>query len=140
MFTKAIKYKDFNDNEVTENAYFNLSKSELMELEFSQQGGFETFLKRIIETNDNPELFKLFKSIILMSYGRKSDDGKRFVKTQELRDEFEQSPAFGELLMEIIMDPEESMAAFIKGVMPADFVPAEVLAQPKPQLPPPPST
>ena len=75
-----------------------------------------------------------------MSYGRKSDDGKRFVKIQELRDEFEQSPAFGELLMEIIMDPEESMAAFIKGVMPADFVPAEVLAQPKQQLPPPPST
>lgn len=120
MLVKTIKYTDYNGEEREEKFYFNLSKAELLEMANSVKGGLDVYLDRIIESNDNPEIMNYFKEIILKSIGRKSDDGKRFIKNQEIRDEFEQSEAYSELLWELC-GASEAAGKFINGLMPKNF-------------------
>lgn len=121
MLKKTVTYEDFNGATVTEDLYFNLTKSELTNLQLSKEGGFDTYIQRIVDAKDAPELAKAFRGIILMSYGEKSADGKRFIKLasdgHKLADDFSQSAAFDELYMELITD-DKAAAAFINGVVP----------------------
>lgn len=116
MFKKLIKYEDFNGQKREETFYFNLSKAEVMEMELSTQAGVEEMIKMLIATKDNAKIVQIFKDLILKSYGIKSEDGTRFIKTQELRDAFEQSNAYSELFMEILSSTETQIA-FINGVV-----------------------
>lgn len=117
MLRKTITYTDFNGNERTEDFYFNLTKAELTEMEMVTDGGLTNKLQRIVDTNDTKSMIDTFKDIICRSYGVKSEDGKRFVKNDELRNAFVQSEAYSELFMELVTDPEAS-AAFINGIIP----------------------
>ena len=88
MLTKVIPYVDYDGNERSETCYFNLSKAELAELNLTTEGGLQTVLQKIIDAKNVPELTKWFKKIILMAYGEKSDDGRRFIKSEELTEAF----------------------------------------------------
>lgn len=120
MLKKTIKYTDYNGNERTEDFYFNLTKAELMEMELSVDSGMTTMLRKIIQTQQNSKLADLFKQLLLKSYGEKSDDGKRFIKSQELRDAFEQTEAYSELYMELATNAEAAIE-FVKGIVPNDL-------------------
>lgn len=117
MISKVIKYTDYNDVEREETFYFNLNRAELMEMELGTAGGFAAYLKRISDAKDVPSLAAIFKELILKSYGVKSDDGKRFIKSEELLKEFEQSEAYSELYMELATNTESAIA-FVNGVVP----------------------
>ena len=116
MFKKEIEYQDFNGQQRKEMFYFNLSKAELMEMELSTQAGMEEMIKMLIATKDNAKIVQTFKDLILKSYGIKSEDGTRFIKTPELREAFEQSNAYSELFMEILSNTD-AQVAFINGVV-----------------------
>lgn len=120
MFKKDIEYTDYNGNKRKEAFYFNLSKAELMEMELSTSGGFQQYINRIINAQDTPQLVKLFKELILKSYGEKSDDGKRFIKSDEIRDAFSQTEAYSELFMELATNTE-SATEFVNHVIPSDM-------------------
>lgn len=120
MIKKRIKYKDFNGEERTEDFYFHLMESEIAELELSTVGGFTEAVERIIQSNDVPEIIKQFKRIILASYGKKSPDGRRFEKSEELRAEFSQTNAYSKLFMELATD-DEAASAFINGIVPDEL-------------------
>lgn len=120
MLKKTVTYKDFNDEEVTEDLYFHLSKAELVELELSHKGGLTEQLKRILEAEDGKAIVTEFKNILLSSYGQRSEDGKRFIKNQALRDEFESSEAYSTIFIELVTDAEEA-ARFIQGIIPVDL-------------------
>lgn len=133
MLKKSITYTDFDGNEVTDTFYFNLTKSEVVELEASQQGGIEAFVKRVSAAQDNKTLLAEFKRIVLLAYGEKSPDGKRFIKNDELREEFSQTAAFDELFIDLI-SVEGSAVNFFKGLLPKDLTEA---AEQNKVLPPP---
>lgn len=121
MLKKKITYTNFvTDEQVTEEFRFNLTKAELTFMDLTTSGGLEMNLARITNTRDIPAMMKFFREIILKSYGEVSDDGKRFVKSEELSAAFEQTNAYSELFMELCTNAE-SAAAFIKGVVPADL-------------------
>lgn len=120
MLKREITYENFDEEEVTGVFYFNISKPELIELEVEKQGGFSNWLKKIFEAKDNKTIIEQFKRIILLAYGEKSDDGNRFIKSDELRTAFSQTAAFEALFMELAMD-EGAAAAFIIGSMPKDM-------------------
>ena len=117
MIVKNITYVDYDENERTEPFYFNLSRAEVTEMELSHDGGLTGVIERIIAEQDQKRIIELFKDLILKSFGVKSPDGKRFVKSQELRDDFMQTEAYSDLFMELATDAD-SAAAFIKGIMP----------------------
>lgn len=120
MFKKTIEYTDFNGEKRKEDFYFNLNKAELMEMQLSESGGLLNHLTRIIKTKDSPELVKIFKDIILMAYGEKSPDGKIFLKSDEIRRNFECTEAYAELFMELATD-SDSAAEFINALLPSDY-------------------
>lgn len=120
MLTKSITYTDYNGNVRTEDFLFNLSKAEIIELESSQSGGLSKMLEDVVKSNDNRKIVDVFKSIILKAYGKKSDDGRRFIKSAEIREEFEQTEAYSELFMELATD-SEAAAAFVNGIIPKDL-------------------
>jgi len=122
VLKRSITYEDFNGEKITEVFYFNLNKSELIELESTYKAGLGETLQRIIEANDNGAIVKEFKRLILASYGVKSEDGKRFIKTDQLREEFTQTAAYDALFMELATD-ENAATVFISGIMPKDMQP-----------------
>ena len=124
MLRKKIKYVDFNDVEREEEFYFNLSKAELMEMEFGTVGGFSEMVKRIVAAQDQPTLMQIFKEFILKAYGEKTADGKHFMKFDaagnRLSANFEQTEAYSVLYMELLTDANAA-SDFINGVVPADI-------------------
>ena len=55
-----------------------------MDMELTTVGTFSKLMQKIIDEKDMVRLAKYFKELILKSYGVKSDDGKRFIKSPEL--------------------------------------------------------
>lgn len=117
MFKKTITYKDFNDVERTEDFYFNLSMAELSEMEASADGGLSETIEKIVNSKDTKEIVKLFKELILKSYGEKSADGRRFMKSEEISKAFEETNAYSDLFMELSTDSDEA-TKFVNGIMP----------------------
>lgn len=117
MFTETITYTDFNNVERTETVYFNLSKAELIEMELSEPGGYAEYLQKIIDSKDNQKIMNTFIEIIKKSYGVKSEDGKRFMKSEALTEEFMQSEAYSEFLMLVVGD-EDYAAKFVTAILP----------------------
>ncbi len=134
MLKKTITYKDFNDEEVSEDFFFHLSKAELVELEMSHQGGLSEALKRIVAAEDGKSIIAEFKNIILSAYGKKSDDGRRFIKNQQLRDEFESTEAYSTLFMELVTQTDKAVE-FINGIIPTGMAEdVAKLVEKKPEL------
>ena len=127
MLKKIITYTDYNGVERTEPFYFNLSKAELMEMELGVTGGMTEMLNKIINAKDGPSIMKTFKEMIMKSYGVKSDDGKRLIKSEELSIAFTQTEAYSVLFMELITD-DKAAADFVNGIIPNE-IQAEVAAQ-----------
>lgn len=118
MITRTVTYKDFNGNECSEKLYFNLSKPELVKLD-AYYNGFMRRLDEIKEERDQYALYEMFEKLILDSYGVKSEDGKRFVKSKELSENFYQSAAYEAFFMDLISD-EELMNSFMTGLANAE--------------------
>ena len=120
MIMKKIKYTDYEGVERNEEFFFNLSKAELISMDFEVEGGFRKKIERVIQAQDQKELIEIFKDIIFRSYGEKSPDGRRFIKSKELSEAFSQTEAYSELFMELATDAKAA-ESFIKGIMPADI-------------------
>lgn len=116
MLKKTITYTDYNDVERTEDFYFNLTKAEVTEMELGTSGGFAEMINRIVAAQDAPTIIKVFKDLVLKAYGEKSPDGKRFVKSDEIRTAFSQTEAYSNLFMELATDAD-SASKFVNGVI-----------------------
>jgi len=119
MLKKTITYTDYNGVERTEDFYFNLTKAELMEMELGVNGGMTQLLEKIVAEQNSAKLIEKFKEMILKSYGEKSLDGKRFVKSKELTDAFTQTEAYSELFMELATEPKK-VAEFVNAIIPQE--------------------
>jgi hypothetical protein len=126
VLKKSITYNDYNGGTVTEDFYFNLSKAELIELELSHAGGLSESLKRIVASENGAEIIKEFKNIILTAYGKRSEDRKRFIKNQQLRDEFQSTEAYSVLFVELVTDVDAA-TEFVQGIMPEGLTESDQL-------------
>ena len=117
MFKKTITYEDYNGIERTEDFYFHLSKAELAEMELSRNGGMKEYLEKIIAAKDNEQIIKLFKGLVFKAYGEKSEDGRRFIKSEEISRAFSQTEAYSDLFMELATNTDSAIA-FVNGIMP----------------------
>lgn len=120
MLKKTITYTDYNGEERTEDFYFNLTKAELTEMNLSEDGGLVALINKISMEKDYPKMLKIFKKLVLQSYGEKSLDGKRFIKNDEIAEAFSQTEAYSQLFMLLATDADEA-AAFITGIVPKDL-------------------
>lgn len=117
MIKRTLTYKNYNNVEVTEDFYFNLSKAEVMEMEMSTKGGLAEQLERIIAAQDAPSIIKEFKDLVLKAYGEKSADGKHFRKNDQIREDFAATEAYSIIFMEIAQDANAA-TRFVNGIIP----------------------
>ena len=118
MLKETIKFEDYNGVERTEDHWFNLSEAEIMEMELGTTGGFAEMIEKIIAAKDTPSIIKIFKDLILKAYGQKSSDGRRFIKSKELSEEFSQTEAYSVLFMKLATDADAA-ARFVNGIIPS---------------------
>lgn len=121
MFSDTITYTDFDGNERTETLYFNISSSEAMQLEIKYPGGYANKLQRDIDRGDNPAVMQDMIDFVQLSYGIKSDDGRRFVKSVDIYEEFKSTNAYEEFLKKFLADPDYALK-FIVAAFPTDGV------------------
>lgn len=124
MISWPITFTTYNGEKLTETFMFNLSKAELIKMQFDVNGAFSQYIERITNERNLKQLGEEFTKLILNSYGKKSDDGRRFLKSDELREEFAQSEAYSELLVQLLSD-SDAAARFMKGILPADLQAAD---------------
>ena len=116
MVKKTIEYEDYNGVKRAEDFYFNLNEAEITEMELSTEGGLTELIKKIIAAKDQPSIIKLFKELLLKSYGEKSPDGRRFIKSDTLSEEFSQTEAYSKLFMELASNAEAA-TEFVNGLV-----------------------
>ena len=117
MVKETITYVDYNGVERTEDYFFNLNKAEVIEMELSSETSLADRLTTIVNAKNRPAIIKAFKDILFKAYGEKSEDGKRFIKSEELSTAFSQTPAYEQLFMKLATN-DVYAADFINKIVP----------------------
>lgn len=117
MFKDRRTYTDYNGVERTEDFYFNLTESEIIELEMGTTGGLADMIEHIVAAQDMSSIIKVFKKVLLAAYCEKSPDGRRLVKSEELSTAYSQTEAYNKLFMELVTDADKA-SAFINAIIP----------------------
>lgn len=133
MLKKTVTYTDFNDVERTEDFYFHLTEAELSEMDLDAEGNLADKLQKIIDSKNMKEIKDAFKWIVLKAYGEKSEDGRRFMKSEEIRNNFEATQAYSDIWVELATDADAA-SAFVNGIMPKK-INEELKKQEKPLAP-----
>lgn len=133
MIKLTETYTDYLGNTRTEDFRFNLSEAECMKLETSIPGGLTGLMQKIIDTQDTPELMKIFEKIVLEAYGEMSLDGRKFIKNDQVREDFVSTEAYSQIYVRLATNSEAAVA-FMNGIIPnkqpaANPVPAPTLVQ-----------
>ena len=108
MIKKTMTYVDFNGETVVEDLYFNLNALEYTRLTARNGGDLDKRIAELVEKDDTEAIIALMEDLLLSSYGVKSEDGRRFVKTKQIREEFEYSQAYADLFVLLLTNPEET--------------------------------
>lgn len=119
MYKITETYTDYEGNERTEDFFFHVTKAEIMEMDFVEEGGLAKTVERIMATRDKKALLELFKSIVILAYGEKSADGRRFMKNEEIKKNFTETEAYSNIFVRLATD-SKAASDFINNIVPAD--------------------
>lgn len=117
MLKQVVKYEDFDGNQTEETLYFNLNRMEL--LDFQARYGKDDmakYIEKVVADEDYEKMYSLLKDVVMSSYGVRSEDGKRFIKNDQLREEFEQSLAYEALIEDFHDETRNVLQDFVQGI------------------------
>lgn len=117
MLKKTMTYVNFDGIEITEDFYFNLTKAEVVFYETKVDGGLSSHFEKIVKSKNNPEIIQLFQEFVDMTYGEKSPDGKKFLKSKDILANFKATEAYSDLIMEMFTNPTFA-SEFVEKVLP----------------------
>lgn len=118
MYKKTIEFEDFDGNIRKEDHFFHLNKSEVIKwLTTSGDYTLDKVLERLSTERNGKKIIEAFENLIRMAYGRKSLDGRKFEKTEEIWKDFYQTEAYSILFMELITDAKKA-AEFVNKIIP----------------------
>ena len=125
MLKKVIAYEDWNGLHREEEHYFNLNKPEVVKMQTSVKGGYDVQLKAIAAGMSGAGIMEFFENLIKTSYGIKSEDGKRFMKSEEISRAFMETRAYEVLFEEMITDAGAAAAEKV-----GELISVHVIARP----------
>lgn len=106
MFSKTIKYTDFDGKPQEKVFWFHLSNAKLAVL--ASDSGLKVWAEEMQVLQDGPMILEKLRELIRMSCGIRSTDGQRFIQNEEAQSELLDSPAFDELLFEMFVGDNAS--------------------------------
>lgn len=120
MVKKTLTYKDFNNNERTEEFYFNLTDLEGAELAMDFPVDVIEGRAGAFEALGYSGTLALVKNVVLKAYGVKGgDDGRSFIKSDKLTEAFSNTKAFSIIVMELFKDNGKSFDEFLMAALEA---------------------
>lgn len=135
MLKERFTYKDWNGQDVTEDFYFNITEVELGE-NLHVKEDFERWLEQVdhegperdLTIPEVQELLRLVKFTLKLAYGVRADEGRRFVKTEQVWEEFTQGAAYSPFLMSLFqIEPDTGLPKANRWM--AQIMPAELRAE-----------
>lgn len=121
MLKKTIKYTDYEGNEREEECYFHLNKAEVTKwLTTSGDYTLDKVMRRLQKERNGKKIIEIFDDLLHRAYGRKSLDGRRFEKTEEIWKDFSETEAYSILFMELVTDAKKA-ADFVNAIIPEDM-------------------
>lgn len=116
MLKKHVKYQGFDGEIIEEDLYFNLTRMDAIELSARYESkDLAAYMDEIVKNKDIVSLYRVLKDIVLLAYGVKSEDGKRFTKNETVKNDFEESLAFAQLI-EDLHETESALSEFVTGI------------------------
>ena len=120
MVKKTLTYKDFNGNERTEDFYFNLTDFEATELAMDFPEDVIEGRSGAFEALGYSGTLAMVKNTLLKAYGKKGgDDGRSFIKSAKLTEDFSNTKAFSIIALELFKDDGKAFNDFLMSVMEA---------------------
>lgn len=121
MLKRTITFTDYDDIERKEDHYFNLNKAEVTKF-LTTTGDYtlDKVLQRLSTERNGKKIMEIFENLIKLSYGRKSLDGRKFEKSEEIWQDFYQTEAYSVLFMELVTDAKKA-ADFVNRIIPKDI-------------------
>lgn len=120
MFERKFTFEGFDGKTYEDTWGFYLSKADLLEIQLGTFVGLDQLMKRLIETQNGKEIMAIVREIIMKAVGHTSPDGRKFLRNDELRDEFRQTDAYSQLFTEMVTDPEKVLE-FIFSAVPKEI-------------------
>lgn len=118
MLKKTIEFEDYDGNKRKEDHYFNLNKAELLKwLTTTGDYTLDKVIYQISKERNGKKIMETFEELIHLSYGRKSLDGRKFEKSEEIWEDFYRTEAYSNLFMELVTDAKKS-ADFVNKIIP----------------------
>lgn len=112
MFKKVVEYVDFNGEPNTAELYFNMTQREAVRFDLEFEGGLEKYVAGLNADKDQLGIMNLFERLLLSSYGEKTEDGKHFLKDQDIQDRFKQSAVYDALFTSLLQDTDQAVQFF----------------------------
>lgn len=121
MLIRTIEFEDFDGNIRKEEHCFHMSKAEIIKwLTTSGDYTLDRVLDRLAKERNGKKVMEIFEDLIRRSYGKKSLDGRRFMKSDEISREFMETEAYSILFTELVSDAKKA-ANFVNSIIPKDI-------------------
>ena len=120
MFSRDFEYTGYDGKPKKDTFFFNLNEAELYEIDLSSIHGFTGLMNKLLKEERTKEIVDYFKGIILSSVGVMSPDGRKFIKNEEIKEDFYRSKAYSILFVELVSSGEK-LAEFLKAAIPEEI-------------------
>lgn len=120
MFSRDFEYTGYDGQPKKDTYWFNLTEAELYEIDLSSIRGFTGEMTKLLKEERTKEIVDAFKSIILGAVGSVSADGRKFIKNEEIKEDFYRSKAYSQLFVELVSSGEK-LAEFLRAAIPDEI-------------------
>lgn len=118
MIKQHVSYEDYDGNKVEKDLWFHLNKSDLAKMSLGFDNGLIEGLTELQQKGDKKAVAEFIDNLLVNAYGVRKPGSDVFLKTSEIKEDFQYSLAHDEILMMLLGGEDDEIINFIVGIMP----------------------
>lgn len=118
MIKQHVSYEDYDGNKVEKDLWFHLNKSDLAKMSLGFDNGLIDGLTELQQKGDKKAVAEFIDNLLVNAYGVRKPGSDVFLKTPEIKEDFQYSLAHDEILMMLLGGEDNEIINFIVGIMP----------------------
>lgn len=118
MIKQHVSYEDYDGNKVEKDLWFHLNKSDLAKMSLGFDNGLIDGLTELQQKDDKKAVAEFIDNLLVNAYGVRKPGSDVFLKTPEIKEDFQYSLAHDEILMMLLGGEDDEIINFIVGIMP----------------------
>lgn len=118
MIKQHVSYEDYDGNKVEKDLWFHLNKSDLAKMSLGFDNGLIDGLTELQQKGNKKAVAEFIDNLLVNAYGIRKPGSDVFLKTPEIKEDFQYSLAHDEILMMLLGGEDDEIINFIVGIMP----------------------